>query len=85
MRTHIAIPEDLIDEIDQRAGPRGRSQFVVEAIREKLEHEQLGEALEKYAGALKHEKHPEWATSEDVSKWVHDGRDADRRPAREFP
>src|SRR5881398_2144835 len=31
-RTHVLLPEDLIREIDELLGPRGRSAFVVELL-----------------------------------------------------
>ena len=45
--------------------------------REKLERVKLGEALVKTAGSLNSEDYPEFATSEDVAKWVRELRQRD--------
>jgi metal-responsive CopG/Arc/MetJ family transcriptional regulator len=36
MRIHILLPDDLMSELDELVGPRGRSRFVAEALRERL-------------------------------------------------
>lgn len=36
MRTHVILPEDLVEAVDAQAGKGKRSQFIEEAIREKL-------------------------------------------------
>ena len=37
MRLHIALSDDMVDEIDRRAGPRRRSVFIAELVRRGLE------------------------------------------------
>lgn len=83
MRTHIIVAEELIKEIDQLAGKRKRSRFVEEAIREKLEREVLGRALEKSAGILDLKKHPEWDTPEKISAWVRASRQLDNESLKD--
>jgi metal-responsive CopG/Arc/MetJ family transcriptional regulator len=70
MRTHIALPEDLVEAVDRAVGKRGRSRFLAEAAREKLSRLDLLKTLEETAGAVKAADHPEWATPEDVAHWV---------------
>jgi predicted transcriptional regulator len=77
VRTHVVLPEELVEEIDRLAGPRKRSQFIEEAVRARVEREKLGEALKASAGILKPEDHPEWRTPEDVSAWVRRSRELD--------
>jgi metal-responsive CopG/Arc/MetJ family transcriptional regulator len=36
-RTRVEIPDELLEEIDQVVGPRGRSRFLEIAAREKLD------------------------------------------------
>ncbi len=80
MRTHVILPEDLVNAVDAKAGKGKRSQFIEEAIREKLRKEILLSALEETAGILSAEDHPEWATSEKVAAWVRESRQqSDRR------
>ncbi len=74
MRTHVILPEDLVQAIDNLAGKGKRSQFIEAAVREKLRTETLLFALKETAGALSSEEHPEWATKETVASWVREGR-----------
>ena len=70
VRTHVVFPKELVEEVDQLVGPRKRSEFVVEAVEEKLAHERLGRALESTAGFLDPGAYPEWETPEKTSAWV---------------
>lgn len=80
MRTHVVLPEELVQEIDKRVGKGQRSRFIEEAVREKLRSEALLSALEETAGVLSAEAYPEWATGKDVARWVRETREqADRR------
>ena len=74
MRTHVILPEELVKAVDKEAGKGKRSQFIEEAIREKLRIDALRAALEETAGILSAEDHPEWETSEQVAAWVREGR-----------
>lgn len=60
-RTHVTIPEDLVSEIDDVVGKRGRSQFLVEAARVELQRLRQLNALRNATGAWKVEDHPELA------------------------
>jgi len=73
----IKFPLEVIGELDKLVQPGKRTKFVVEATKEKLERVKLGEALVKTAGSLKSEDYPEFATSEDVAKWVRELRQRD--------
>ena len=70
MRTHIVLPDELLEEVDRLAGFRKRSQFIEEAAIEKLERERQREALNKYQGILDPSEYPEWRTAKDAAKWV---------------
>jgi predicted transcriptional regulator len=67
---NMSLPEDLVKDLDQVAGPRNRSAFAEEALRRAIKREQFRIAGERYAGSLKAEDYPHWRTSEDVVKWV---------------
>ena len=83
IRTHIVIPEDLINEVDRLAGRRKRSRFVEDAIREKLAREALSDALATSAGSLSPSDYPEWNSPAAISAWVkHGRREDDARLAR---
>lgn len=73
-RAHIVLPQELIDEIDSLVGPRKRSQFVQEAIEDKIGRRRRVEAFDKVVGSLVNAGPPEWATSESAAQWVHDLR-----------
>ena len=70
MRTHIVVPDDLVDEVDRLVGKRQRSAFFTEAARERLRRENLLRALRETAGSISADDHPEWATSRKVAAWV---------------
>ena len=52
MRTHVVLPEELVEDVDKLVGKRRRSRFVEEAIRDKLRRDALLSALEETAGVL---------------------------------
>jgi metal-responsive CopG/Arc/MetJ family transcriptional regulator len=67
---NLSLPEDLVAELDQVAGPRNRSAFAEEALRRAVKREKFRIAGERYAGSLPMEHYPHWRTSEDVVEWV---------------
>lgn len=91
MRTHISLPEELVREIDEFAGPRGRSAFIEDAVRRKLLNERQKRAIEraKDLPGLDPTKYPYWATPELTSQWVDAMRRADEerqdRKLRDLP
>jgi metal-responsive CopG/Arc/MetJ family transcriptional regulator len=70
VRTQIVFPRDVVEAVDRVAGKRGRSEFVISAVREKLTRQSQLEALDKSVGILADSDHPEWETPEKVSRWV---------------
>lgn len=70
VRTNLLLPQDLLEEVDHFAGPRGRSRYVAEALRAKLRRDRLREVVKATAGVLDPADYPEWATSEMVVEWV---------------
>ena len=70
MRTHVILPDDLVKAVDNEAGKGKRSQFIEEAVREKLRKDALLSALRRTAGTISAKGHPEWDTPEDVASWV---------------
>lgn len=82
MRTHIVLPDELVEAVDRLVGKRRRSAFVAEALRERLRREQLLRALEESAGILKEEDYPEWATPAKVARWVRKVRRESEREHR---
>lgn len=71
---NLSLPEDLVTELDEVAGPRNRSAFAEEALRRAVRREQFRIAGEQTAGSLDLSKYPHWRTSEDVVAWVREMR-----------
>lgn len=85
IRTHVLLPRQLVESVDQLVGQRKRSAFVARAIEDKLAHERLGRALEMAQGYLDNDAHPEWETPEKTSAWVRElRREADKSTARKI-
>jgi len=86
VRTHLILPDELVEEIDRLVGKRKRSRFIVEALREKVRRETLLDALRETAGMLTEDEHPEWATSQRAAAWVRQSRQRDdERLRRTWP
>lgn len=85
-RTHVILDDSVLRAIDDKVGQRGRSRFLEEAAREKLERIDLEAAIRKGAGMLKDEDYPHWRDTESVQEWVRASRrgelTADDVPAR---
>ena len=45
VRTHILLPAELLEKIDDIAGARGRSKYVVDALEERVRRDRLREAV----------------------------------------
>jgi hypothetical protein len=84
MRTHIILPDRLIEEVDTVVGKRKRSRFVEEAVREKLKRGALLKALKETAGILPPDEYPEWKTPEKVVEWVRESRRRDSERLQGF-
>ena len=78
MRIHIALEDELVGELDRRAGPRRRSAFIAELIRRALEDERRWDDIDAALGTLDDEGH-EWDT--DPADWVRSQRRSDERRA----
>lgn len=77
VRMNIILPADLVDELSKTVGARKRSNFIVEATREKLKRLKLGDALKEAKGSWSDEDYPEFKTQEDISRWVSSLREID--------
>ncbi len=74
-RTHVLLPEDLIQEIDELVGPRGRSAFLVDTARNEVRRQRLLQFLQNKEAVWKDEDHPELA--EGAAAWVRQSRGED--------
>ena len=76
MRIHIALDDELVAELDRRAGARRRSAFVAELIKRGLEDERRWDDIESALGSVPDSGH-EW--DEDPAMWVRRQRQGDQR------
>lgn len=61
VRTHVVLSRDAVEAIDQLVGKRGRSEFIDEAVKQRVRQQQFLRALAQTAGAVRDEDHPEFA------------------------
>ena len=78
VRTNLLLPEDVVEALDRVAGPRGRSRYVAEAVRERVRREERQALLGQIVGAWK--DHPLFPTSDAVYRWVRELRSEDHEP-----
>ena len=76
MRMHIVLDEELVAELDRRAGRGRRSAFIAELIRRGLEDERRWEEIEAALGGIADSGH-DW--DRDVAGWVRQQRQGDAR------
>jgi metal-responsive CopG/Arc/MetJ family transcriptional regulator len=74
-RTNVTLPEELLRQVDELAGPRGRSQFVAEAVAARVRRERLRKALDAAKGAWIGT--PSYMTPAEAYRWVRSMRDED--------
>lgn len=77
MRVHIFLDEALVEEIDEIAGPRGRSSFIAEAVATKVDQERRWRKIRSAVGSIADTGH-DW--DEDPAAWVHEQRRTGERP-----
>jgi Arc/MetJ family transcription regulator len=74
-RTNVTIPEELLREVDELAGHRGRSQFVADAVTWKVKRERLRRALDAARGAAVGT--PDYMGPEEAYRWIRSMREDD--------
>ena len=67
-RTNLTLPVDLMRQVDELAGPRGRSRYVAEAVAQRVKRDRLGKAIRETAGILVGT--PDQMTRDEVTAWV---------------
>ncbi len=76
MRLHIALDDDLVAELDRRAGARRRSAVIAELVRRGLEDQQRWDNIEAALGQIAAEGH-DW--DDNPGTWVQAQRRGDVR------
>jgi hypothetical protein len=68
VRTNLLLPEDVVAALDRVAGPRGRSRYVAQALRERIQRDEREALMQEAAGSWR--GHPDFPSSEAVIEWV---------------
>lgn len=76
MRLHITLDDELVAELDRRAGRRRRSALIAELVRRGLEDERRWDDVEAALGSIPDQGH-EW--DDDPAAWVRAQRAGDVR------
>ena len=76
MRIHITLDEQLVADLDRRAGARNSSAYVAELIRRRLEDERRADEIDAALGSLADSRH-DW--DEDPAAWVRGQRQGGER------
>ena len=74
MRMHIELDDDLVRQMDELAGARGRSAFVRRAIEAAVGEERRWRSLESAFGSIPDHGH-DW--DDDPAEWVRRQRTSD--------
>jgi len=78
-KAHLVFPLDVLKEVDQIAGKRKRSLFIVKATQEKLERERFLRTLDETKGAWTDKLHAELRTERDMEKYLREKRSSYRK------
>ena len=77
-RTNVTLPEELLRQVDELAGPRGRSRYVADAVARQVRRDRLRRAIEETAGAMVGK--PGWMTPGEALAFADDLRESWERP-----
>ncbi|MEP7082012.1 MAG: hypothetical protein ABI841_03435 [Chloroflexota bacterium] len=67
-RTNVTLPTRLLAQVDEIAGPRGRSRYVAEAVAQRVRRDALGAVIRETAGAMVGQ--PGWMSPDEVTAWL---------------
>jgi metal-responsive CopG/Arc/MetJ family transcriptional regulator len=73
VRTNVTLPAELLAKVDELAGPRGRSQFVADAVTKSVKRERQRAALEALDGVFI--GGPNQMSPEETYAWIRSLRD----------
>jgi plasmid stability protein len=76
MRVHVNLDDELVRELDRRAGRRGRSTYIAATLRRALDDERRWEDIAASVGKLSDSDH-DWDA--DPAEWVRAQRRSDRQ------
>jgi Arc/MetJ-type ribon-helix-helix transcriptional regulator len=78
-RTHVVLPDELIKQIDELVGKRGRSAFLAEVAEREIKRRKLLQLLDELASrpGYSDQDYPEW--KDGSAEWVHNMRQKDQK------
>jgi plasmid stability protein len=76
MRVHVNLDDELVRELDRRAGRRGRSTYIAATLQRALDDERRWEEIAASVGKVSDSGH-EWDS--DPAAWVRAQRRADQQ------
>ena len=79
IKAHLVFPQDILEEVDQIAGKRKRSLFIVKATQEKLERERFLKTLDETKGVWTDKHHAELRTERDMGQYLREKRSSYRK------
>lgn len=77
-RAHVVMADDVLEEIDKVAGSRGRSRFLEQAARERLQRLALERDLRSTGGVIDPKEYPHWRDARSTRRWVRAVRRTER-------
>ena len=78
-KAHLVFPQSILEEVDQIAGKRKRSLFIVKATQEKLERERFLKTLDETKGAWADKYHAQLRTERDMERYLNGRRGSYRK------
>ena len=78
-KIHLIFPLNVLEEVDQIAGKRKRSLFIVKATQEKLERERFLKTLDETKGAWTDKHHAELRSGRDMERYLGEKRSSYRK------
>lgn len=78
-KAHLVFPLTVLEEVDQIAGKRKRSLFIVKATQEKLERERFLRTLDETKGAWTDKHHSGLRSGRDMEKYLREKRSSYRK------
>ena len=80
VRTSVTLPAEVVSQIDELAGPRGRSAYVAEAVHARLKRDSMRRVLDETFGAAAGRSR--WRDADDAYRWLRSLRDDTARRTR---
>ena len=82
-KLHFTCSLDVVRELDELVGKRGRSKFITEAIKEKVSKEKFSFAVSECAGAWSDENHPGLDSTKKVTDYIDKIREDSQKRLKE--